>query len=203
LYSEIDKYLENWNFSEEVENNILKVFDLAISEEERNKNPYYVKIIKSKFVRLVSLGEIPSTPNNPIEASLNLQKWESIIRVFNNVDYSLMVNKIRYEWGSSWVSFRIAKWISFRTGSSRWEAVKHLEKKHISTWDFIITQKHIYFSSPIKSFKIPFSKIVSFQFYNDWISIQRDNHKSSPDIFQNSDARFLNNLFQVVVKNFW
>jgi hypothetical protein len=177
----------------------LKVFDLAMSEEEKNKNPYYKKIIQSKFIRLVSMWDLPSESDGVV--SLNLQKWESIIRVFNNVDYFATISKTRYEWGSGGVSIRVAKWISFRTGSSRWEAVRHLETKYVATGDFVITQKHLYFSSNAKSFRIPFSKIVSFHPNEDGITIQRDWQSAKPEKFRTNDGWFTNNLIKSVIKH--
>ncbi|MBE0069320.1 hypothetical protein F3K46_09925 [Thermoanaerobacterium thermosaccharolyticum] len=57
-----------------------------------------------------------------------------------------------------------------------------------------VTTKHIYFYGPIRSFRAPYTKIVSFAPYSDGIGIQRDAASAKPQIFLTGDGWFLYNL---------
>jgi hypothetical protein len=57
-----------------------------------------------------------------------------------------------------------------------------------------ITNKHIYFSGPSKSLRVPYNKIVSFLPFDDGIGIVRDAQTAKPQIFKTGDGWFTYNL---------
>jgi hypothetical protein len=79
-------------------------------------------------------------------------------------------------------------------GAFKGEPIVTSEMKLIATGLTFYTIKNIYFSSPIKSVKIPFNKIISIYSYGNGVSIQKDGATSKPFIFQNVDAPFLQNI---------
>jgi len=57
-----------------------------------------------------------------------------------------------------------------------------------------ITNKNIYFGGKIKSFRIPYNKIVSFTSYSDGIGIHRDSVNAKLEAFSTNDGWFTYNL---------
>ena len=68
------------------------------------------------------------------------------------------------------------------------------EVVHIDTGVMALTTRHIYFHGSLKSFRIPFSKIVSFSPHSDGIEINRDVANAKPQIFMTKDSWFAYNL---------
>lgn len=71
------------------------------------------------------------------------------------------------------MSIRITKGVYYRTGGFKGYPVEKEETIHVDKGILAVTTKHIYFYGPNKSFRIPYSKIVSFTPYSDGIGIQR------------------------------
>jgi hypothetical protein len=57
-----------------------------------------------------------------------------------------------------------------------------------------ITNKHIYFAGPMKSFRIAYNKIVSVAPFSDGIGVVRDAATAKPQIFVTGDGWFTYNL---------
>ena len=84
----------------------------------------------------------------------------------------------------------------FRTSVFKGHPVETSEIEYIDTGIMGVTNKHIYFAGSIKSFRINYSKIVSFTPYNDGIGIQKDAQTAKPQIFKMQDGWFSYNLLQ-------
>ncbi len=57
-----------------------------------------------------------------------------------------------------------------------------------------VTNKHIYFTSSQKTFRVRLDKIVSFMPYSDGVGIQRDAASAKPQFFITGDGWFTYNL---------
>ncbi len=196
IHQELTNSITDWVISKEDEERIEKLFDdLEIKENELKNNKDVIVFQRAVLMRNIIEGNIPECTVKwwPI---LNLSKWEKIIYAFDNVSYLELKSKTNYVWASSWISVRIAKWVSYRTSALKWEAIKSMEREESGIGSLIITQKHLIFSSSTKWFKIPFSKIISIQPYTDGITIQRDTAKARPECFQIQDQDFANTLIQ-------
>ncbi|HBT49507.1 MAG TPA: hypothetical protein DEA61_06725 [Caldanaerobacter subterraneus] len=68
------------------------------------------------------------------------------------------------------------------------------EQVYVDTGILAVTTKHLYFYGKIKSFRVPYSKIVSFTPYSDGIGIQRDAASAKPQTFVTGDGWFIYNL---------
>lgn len=73
----------------------------------------------------------------------------------------------RYEGGSSGVSVRVAKGVSFRVGNHRGRVVSEKELVAVSSGNFIITNKRLVFSGAAKSFEIKLEKILNINVVDD------------------------------------
>ena len=57
-----------------------------------------------------------------------------------------------------------------------------------------LTTKHIYFSSPEKSIKIPYDKILSVETYSNGVGLQKDGANDKPIFLEGMDAWFSYNV---------
>ena len=75
-------------------------------------------------------------------------------------------------------------------------AVDRTERVHVDTGLATITSKHIYFyfSGPKKAFRVPYTKIVSFNPFSDGVGIIRDYVTAKPQFFITHDGWFTYNL---------
>ena len=102
--------------------------------------------------------------------------------------------RTQYQGGYSGVSVRIAKGVYYRTGGFKGHPVKIEEMKYIGTGIFAITNKHVYFASSSKSFRIQFGKIITMDPYEDGIGLQKDGATAKPQVFKNIDGWFTYNV---------
>ena len=65
---------------------------------------------------------------------------------------------------------------------------------YIDTGILGITDKHLYFSSGSKNFRVKYDKIVTFTPFEDGIGIQKDATNAKPQVFKNNDGWFTYNL---------
>jgi hypothetical protein len=86
------------------------------------------------------------------------------------------------------------KGLYYRTGAFEGHSVARTERTHVDTGLVGITNKHIYFSGELKSFRVPYAKIVSFEPFRDGIGIVRDAVTAKSQIFVTHDGWFTYNL---------
>ncbi|MDH5368868.1 MAG: hypothetical protein OEW99_02510 [Gammaproteobacteria bacterium] len=166
----------------------------SLSQEILDKNGAFSKIVKGAVLRDIMDGNLPERVKIDGNLPFNLQKTEKIVWLFQNVNYYEEKTRTRYVGGSSGVSIRIAKGVYYRTGGFKGERVQTSETVHADTGLLGVTNKHIYFSGPSKSFRIAFNKIVSFEPFSDGIGVQRDAQTAKPQSFSTGDGWFTYNL---------
>ena len=79
--------------------------------------------------------------------------------------------------------------------------MKYDETEKVGSGLLGVTQKHLYFYSTKKSFRVPFSKIVSFTSLSNGIEIQRDAASAKPQTFITGDGWFTTNLINGILSN--
>ncbi len=193
----VDHFLNDNLLSQEEENRIVSFKDyFNLSQQDLNLNGSYEKTVQSSILREITSGNIPENAfridSGFIPFSLN--KNEKLIWVFQNVDYHEEAIKRSYEGRSSGVSIRVAKGLYYRTGAFKGHPVETQYLKYVGQGLLGFTDKNIYFYSHSKSFKIPYSKIVSTMPYDDGIRIQKDGVTAKPQIFSNLSGWFSYNL---------
>jgi len=160
-----------------------------------DKNGSLQKVVKAAILREILDGQIPENKLN-IQGNLPflLQKNESVIWAFQNVDFYEQRTRTVYQGKTQGVSVRIAKGLYYRTGSFKGNPVKIEEMKYISRGLVALTNKQIYFASSTKNFKVPFNKIVTIDPYEDGVGLQKDGANTKPQVFKGLDGWFTYNL---------
>lgn len=127
------------------------------------------------------------------------QKSEHLIHIFRNVKYLEQRVKREIVGRSTGASFRVAKGVSIRTSGSRGTPVERdvIVPRGIGT--MAVTTKHLYFNGE-RSFRIPFSKMVSVEPMRDGVSVTRDRASALAEFFVvgNRDADFTYELLQAI-----
>ncbi len=155
---------------------------------------------KAAVIRGVIEGTIPNRFKDGDDLPINLQKSEKLVWVFNGVDYCELKTRRERRGGSHGVSIRIARGLyysprQFRSQTHEWD-----ETVHVGTGLLAITSKHIYFHGGTKSFRIPYSKIVSFEQFSDGFGVMRDTQTAKPQSFRTGDGWFVYNLVTNLAK---
>jgi hypothetical protein len=197
----VAKILEDGILTEEEETQI-GLFKSHFKDdfEKIDTNKSINKVVKSIILRDLLNGTIPESRIN-YEGTIPflLQKGEHFLWVFTNVAYHERVNKTVYVGRSQGVSVRIAKGIYYRTSSFKGNPVVTNELRYISTGILAFTNKHVWFSSDKKSFKIPYTKLVTIEPFDDGCGLLKDGVSAKPQIFSNIDGWFTYNLVSNMV----
>jgi hypothetical protein len=197
----VNQILEDGVITEEEESKIgnfkaqFEDFDTKI-----DTNDSILKVIKSLILRDLLNGNLPKSRINYVgTVPFLIQKGEEFLWVFTNVAYHERVNKTVFVGRSQGVSVRIAKGIYYRTSSFKGNPVVTNELRYISTGILAFTNKHVWFSSDKKSFKIPYTKLVTIEPFDDGCGLLKDGVSAKPQIFSNIDGWFTYNLVSNMV----
>lgn len=177
------------------ESNLLEIqkqFDF--DKDELDKSGSFTRIVKGGILRDVMEGKLPERITVQGRIPFNFVKNERLVWLFQDVKYFEQKIRRHYEGGSTGVSFRVAKGVYLRSSAFRGHPVETAETVHVDTGLLGLTDKHIYFAGPAKSFRVPYKKIVSFEPYSDGIGLQRDAASAKPQTFVTGDGWFSYNL---------
>jgi hypothetical protein len=194
----LDYYLDDGVLTSEEEDNLgeyIENFDL--SQEQIDSNGSLSKMVRASVLRNLMNGE-PYTNRIKFDGNLpfKFQKSEELVWLFPNVELFEQRIKTTYEGGSSGVSFRLAKGVYYRTGSFKGHPVKTTKIVPVATGLLALTNKHVYFSSSIKNFRINYNKIITLDPYSDGIGITKDGVTAKPQVFKNVDGWFCLNFIK-------
>ncbi len=170
----------------------LKAFSLT--QADADQNGYYTKIAQAGLLRDLVEGKIPTRVKIQGNLPFNFKKGEEAIWLFKNVQYYEQKTRREFVGRSQGVSVRIARGLYYRVGAFKGHPVERTENVHVDNGLLAVTNEHIYFAGPSKSFRIPFGKIVTMVPYSDGICIQRDAASAKPQSFVVGDGWFINNL---------
>lgn len=166
---------------------------MSLSQEALNRNGAFDRLIKAGVLRDVLNGVVPQGIQFA-GVPFNLQKSETLVWVFQNVDYYEVKTKTKFVGGSRGVSLRVTKGVYYRVGGFKGERVQESATVHVDTGLMGLTTKHIYFAGPSKRFRINYRKIVAFETFSDGIGVQRDAQTAKPQSFRTGDGWFTYNL---------
>jgi len=191
----VDKAFDDGVLTEQEETSLNKFKEyFSLSQDLLDRNGALTKVVKGAVLRDVLNGKLPERMQVEGNLPFNLQKEEKVIWAFQNVDYYEQKTRTRYVGGSQGVSIRVARGVYYRACAFKGERVQSSETVHAGTGLMGITNKHIYFSSSSKSFRIAFNKIVTFEPFSDGIGVQRDTSTAKPQTFVTGDGWFTYNL---------
>ena len=165
-----------------------------LSQGELDRNGAVERVVKGAIIRDVLDGEIPQRIAVSGPLPFNLQKSETLVWVFQDVDYYEEKTRTEYRGGSRGVSIRVMKGVYYRVGDFKGKKVQTQETVHADTGLLGITTRHIYFAGRRKRFRIRFDRIVAFDAYSDGIGVMRDAQTAKPQSFVTGDGWFTYNL---------
>lgn len=191
----VDQFLEDGILDETEERRLVEFKNhFALSDSDLDKNGALTRTVKAIVLRDVLGGELPTRMSVDGNIPINFQKGEQLVWAFSGADYLEDKVKRQYIGGSKGISVRIMKGVYYRTGTFKGHTIERTERTHIDTGWVVATNKHIYFASPSKSLRIPYSKIISFIPFSDGFGLLRDATTAKPQIFVTGDGWFSYNL---------
>tara|TARA_R110002051_G_scaffold295702_1_gene361563 strand:- start:1400 stop:2224 length:825 start_codon:yes stop_codon:yes gene_type:complete len=194
----LDGYLDDGILSQEEENRLgeyKKHFHLT--QEVLEKHDSLSRAVRASILRkLLSGEEITNKANIDGNLPFKFQKSENIIWLFNDVQLYEQRTKTTYKGGLQGISIRVTKGLYYRTSSFKGQPVKSTNIVPIAKGIMVLTNKHIYFSSSLKNFRINYDKIITVDPYSDGVGIQKDGVSAKPQIFSNIDGWFCYNFIK-------
>ena len=188
-------FLEDGNLDAREENNLVAYAEyFKFTQDDLNKRGIYTRFVQGAVLREALEGKIPQRFKTVDPLPFNFQKSETLVWAFSNVKYYEKRTRREYVGGSHGVSIRIAKGVYYRVGQFKGYPIEREEQVYVDAGILTVTTKHLYFYGKTKSFRVPYSKIVSFTPYSDGIGIQRDATSAKPQTFVTGDGWFIYNL---------
>ena len=155
------------------------------------------KVVRASILRTLFNQDVLTSRINVTDSlPFKFLKNELLVYLDMGVEYFEKRIKTTYKGGSDGVSIKIIKGVYYRKSSFRGHAVKTLKTVPVGKGILAITDKHIYFSSTNKNFRIRYDRIVSITPYDDGIGVEKDGVSSKPLIFKNLDGWFYYNFIK-------
>lgn len=201
LENSIEKILEDKILDETEEKRLIDFgTHFSLSQDDLNRSVAWKKLVRAAVLRDVLNGIIPQRLEGQENLPFNFQRGERVAWHFPNVEY--LEDKIRREFvgRSHGIGIRLMKGVYYRVGAFKGHAVEHTERLHVDTGLLVITNQNIYFKGPLTSFRIPHSKIVSYEPFTDGIGVMRDTANAKWQIFVTGDGWFTYNLLRNIPK---
>jgi hypothetical protein len=133
---------------------------------------------KARLHRLRLVSEIQmGNPPRVVAPNVILQKGE-VPHWSENA--SLMEERVvarRYVGGSSGLSFRIAKGVSYRVGASRGQLISDKEIQAVSIGELVVTSQRVVFRGNAKSFAYRLDQLLEVNLFSDGIRLTGSNGK--------------------------
>jgi hypothetical protein len=192
----VETFLDDGVISKDEEEKISgfkKYFNL--DQNVLNKNGSFEKVAKGLILNDIFQGKLP---DNRLDIAGNspflLGKDETLIWIFQSVEFYEQRTKTTFEGKSQGISIKIAKGVYYRTGQFKGNPITNTQMTLIGNGIFALTNKNMYFASASKSFKTPYSKLISMTQYSDGIGLQKDGVSAKPQIFKGLDGWFTYNV---------
>lgn len=192
----IEQYLDDGIIDQPEERTVARFMQFTgLSQSTLNANKSLEKVVQSKVLQELLNGQVPA-PRITIAGNFPflLNKNENLLWLFRDV--TLQMQKVRRETvgRTRGVSVRVCKGVYYRTGGFRGHPVETAYMQRIGTGSVCITDKNLYFHSPEKALKIPFSKILSLDPYSNGLGVQKDGANDKPMFFENLNSWFCYNV---------
>lgn len=160
-----------------------------------NANKSLEKVMQAKVLQDILQGNVPA-PRITIAGDFPfmLNKTEHLIWLFRNITLHQQKTKREYVGRTRGVSVRVMKGVYYRTGGFKGQPVETTYMQKIGMGSVCLTDKHLYFSSPEKSLKIPYSKILTVESYSNGVGVQKDGVNEKPFFFEGLNSWFTYNV---------
>jgi hypothetical protein len=172
----------------------------GLTDQEMDTGGARNRLVRAAVLREVINGKIPSRVVVDGSLPFNLLKTETLVWLFNGCSYYEDKVHTRRVGGYQGVSLRIMKGVYYRVGGFQGHPVETHTLERIDAGTVGVTSKHLYFAGHQKSFRIPYTKVVSFDAYSDGIGIHRDGANARPQLLITGDGWFTYNLVTNLAK---
>jgi hypothetical protein len=191
----VDHSLQYGVLNEEVEERLVDLKEgLSISSEDLRHTGAWDRLVKSAVLRDLMHGVIPKRIQWDGDLPLNFQKSEQLVWIFQHSEYLEEKTSRQYIGGSRGISVRIMKGVYYHVSGFKGRTIDRTERVHVDTGLVAVTTKHLYFSGTKRSFRIPYTKVVSFEPFSNGLGIMRDAASAKTQIFVTHDGWFTYNL---------
>lgn len=191
----VDEYLQD-GLIDAAEEQRLSALQQAFSltQKDLDVEGAYTRVAKAGVLRSLMQGQLPARVSVAGGVPVNLQKGESVIWAFRNVE--MLEDKVQKEYvgKSQGMSFRIMKGVYYRVGGFKGRPVETTHRMKVDSGMLVVTERNIYFAGPVKSVRIPFEKIIAFHPYDDGVGVMRDSANAKALVFVTGDGWFSYNL---------
>lgn len=192
--SAVDQFLEDGLLDADEEKKLVTYKEyFLLNDADLDKSGALTKTVKAGVLRDLMEGKIPKRVSVDGGVGLNLQKGEQIVWAFPQTEYLEDKTKRTYVGRSHGVSVRVMKGVYYSTGAFKGHPVEHTERISHGSGLMVLTNKHVYYHGA-KAFRIPFSKIVSYEPFSNGIGITRDAANAKMQSFVTGDGWFTYNL---------
>ena len=193
--SAVDNSLHNGILSEHTERQLVDLKNgLSLTTADLLQTDAWDRIAKSAVLRDLMSGVIPKRMQFDGNLPFNFQKGEQVVWAFDQVDYLEEKTRREFVGGSRGINVRVMKGVYYHVSGFKGRAIDRTERVHVDTGLVAVTTKQIYFSGARKGFRIPYTKIVSFEPFTNGLGIMRDALSAKPQIFVTHDGWFTYNL---------
>ncbi len=192
----IERYLDDGIIDGAEERAVARFVQFSgLTQHVLNVNKSLEKVVQSKVLEELLNGKVPA-PRITVAGNFPflLSKNEHMLWLFRDV--TLQMQKVRRETvgRTRGVSVRVCRGVYYRTGGFRGHPVETTYMQYVGTGSVCLTDKNLYFHSPEKAMKIPFSKIISLDPYSNGLGIQKDGAREKPMFFENLNSWFCYNV---------
>lgn len=192
----VEHYLDDGVIDIEEERTVARFVQYSgLSQNVLNANHSLEKVVQSKVLQDILQAKIPS-PRITITGDFPflLAKSEHLVWLFRNITLHQQKTRREYVGRTHGMSFRIMKGVYYRTGGFKGHPVETSYMQRIGVGSVCLTDKNLYFASPEKSLKIPYSKILSIESYSNGIGLQKDGANDKPIFLEGINSWFTYNV---------
>ncbi|HMQ76052.1 MAG TPA: hypothetical protein PKE21_11425 [Flavobacteriales bacterium] len=165
-----------------------------LTEEDLDVNGAHTRVVHAAVIRDLLNDIVPQRILLDGPVPVNLQKGEKVVWMFPRCHYLEDKTKRELQGASQGASIRVMKGVYYRVGAFKGTPVYTTHRVHVDTGTVVVTDKHIYFTGPQKSFRVPYTKIVAFLPFDDGFGFVRDAQTAKPQVFRTGDGWFAQNL---------
>ena len=179
---------------EEEQQLMLLASAFSFNQDDLDHNEAFSRMVKAAVIRDVQEGNFQSRQNFNGPLPFAFAKKEVLIWVFARAGYSEEKVTRHFEGGSVGMSVRVMKGVYIRQSAFRGHPVETLGFTPVDLGIMALTTKNIWFSGARHSFRIPYSKVVSWKPYSEGIGLWRDVANAKQQLFTTLDGWFTYNL---------
>lgn len=192
----MERYLDDGLISSKEKSAIERFIQFTgYTAADLNRNGAVEKMLQCEVLVQLLNGQSP-TPKITIAGSLPFMfgKDENLIWVFRNI--TLRQQKVRreYQGRNRGLNIRVCKGVYYRTGGFKGTPVETTYMDRVGVGIACLTTKYIYFSSPEKSIRIPYDKILSVETYSNGVGLQKDGTNDKPIFLEGINSWFAYNV---------